>query len=68
MLKPRKPSKSMPLKIIGLCLCRVEVNVAISRAQCMAVIVYSQELLNSVPNNIEQITIMNMFCQLVKDQ
>lgn len=43
------------------------INVAVSRAQCMAVIVYSPALLDSVPNNIEQITMMNLFCQLVKD-
>lgn len=44
------------------------INVAISRAQCMAVIVYSPALLDSVPNNIEQIAMMNMFCQLVKNR
>ena len=43
------------------------INVAVSRAQCMAVIVYSPALLESVPGNIEQISMMNMFCQLVKD-
>lgn len=42
------------------------INVAVSRAQCMAVIVYSPALLDSVPGNIEQISMMNMFCQLVK--
>ncbi|HDP0036558.1 TPA: TM0106 family RecB-like putative nuclease [Legionella pneumophila] len=42
-------------------------NVAVSRAQCMAIIVYSPALLESVPTNIEQITMMNMFCQLVKE-
>ncbi|HBI5657163.1 TPA: TM0106 family RecB-like putative nuclease [Legionella pneumophila] len=44
------------------------INVAVSRAQCMAVIVYSPALLESVPGNIEQISMMNMFCQLVKDR
>ncbi|WP_131775173.1 TM0106 family RecB-like putative nuclease [Legionella cincinnatiensis] len=44
------------------------INVAISRAQCMAIIVYSPALLDSVPNNIEQIAMMNMFCQLVNDR
>lgn len=43
------------------------INVAVSRAQCMAVIVYSPALLDSVPRNIEQITRMNMLCQLVKN-
>lgn len=43
------------------------INVAVSRAQCMAIIVYSPALLESIPANIEQITMMNMFCQLVKN-
>lgn len=43
------------------------INVAVSRAQCMAIIVYSPALLEAVPNNIEQISMMNMFCQLVKN-
>ena len=41
------------------------INVAVSRAQCLAVIVYSPALLESVPGNIEQISMMNMFCRLV---
>lgn len=43
------------------------INVAVSRAQCMAVIVYSPVLLESVPGTIEQIAMMNMFCQLVNE-
>ncbi|MFO8646149.1 TM0106 family RecB-like putative nuclease [Legionella pneumophila] len=41
------------------------INVAVSRAQCMAIVVYSPALLDSVPSNVEQITMMNLFCQLV---
>lgn len=41
------------------------INVAISRAQCMAIVVYSPALLETVPNSIEQIEMMNMFCRLV---
>ncbi|MGM9370893.1 TM0106 family RecB-like putative nuclease [Legionella pneumophila] len=41
------------------------INVAVSRAQCMALVVYSPALLDSVPSNVEQITMMNLFCQLV---
>ena len=44
------------------------INVAVSRAQCMAVIVYSPALLESVPGNIEQISMMNMFCRLVGER
>ncbi|QRN03553.1 TM0106 family RecB-like putative nuclease [Legionella sp. MW5194] len=40
-------------------------NVAISRAQCLAIVVYSPALLDSVPGTIEQIARMNLFCQLV---
>ncbi|WP_298628045.1 TM0106 family RecB-like putative nuclease [uncultured Legionella sp.] len=42
------------------------INVAISRAQCLVIVVYSPALLETVPNNIEQIAMMNMFCRLVK--
>lgn len=46
---------------------RNRMNVAVSRAQCMAIIVYSPALLESIPATIEQITMMNMFCQLVNE-
>ncbi|KTD44662.1 TM0106 family RecB-like putative nuclease [Legionella quateirensis] len=39
-------------------------NVAISRAQCLVVVVYSPALLETVPNSIEQIAMINMFCRL----
>ncbi|RUR08082.1 TM0106 family RecB-like putative nuclease [Legionella sp. km772] len=42
-------------------------NVAISRAQCMAIIVYSPALLQSGPRNVEQLSMMNMFCNLVQE-
>jgi uncharacterized protein len=42
------------------------INVAISRAQCLVIVVYSPALLETVPNNIEQIAMMNMFCRLVR--
>lgn len=42
------------------------INVAISRAQCMAIVIYSPALLETVPTNIEQIAMMNIFCQLVE--
>lgn len=40
-------------------------NVAISRAECMAIVVYSPALLDTVPNNLEQIALMNIFCKLI---
>ncbi|PWY55009.1 helicase [Legionella qingyii] len=42
------------------------INVAISRAQCLAIVVYSPFLLDAIPTNIEQIAMMNVFCQLVR--
>jgi predicted RecB family nuclease len=42
-------------------------NVAISRAQCLAVVVYSPALLETTPTTIEQIAMMNMFCKLVSN-
>ncbi len=40
-------------------------NVAISRAQSLVVVVYSPALLEVSPNNIEQLSQINLFCQLV---
>lgn len=45
---------------------RNRLNVAVSRAQCLAVVVYSPALLESVPKTIEQMALMNVFCQLVR--
>ncbi|RUR19924.1 TM0106 family RecB-like putative nuclease [Legionella sp. km535] len=42
-------------------------NVAISRAQCLVVVVYSPALLETVPNSIDQIAMMNLFCRLTGD-
>ncbi|MBN9227264.1 MULTISPECIES: TM0106 family RecB-like putative nuclease [Legionella] len=43
------------------------INVAVSRAQCLAIVVYSPSLLDAIPTNVEQIAMMNVFCQLVKN-
>lgn len=40
------------------------INVAISRAQCMAIVVYSPALLDVSPTTIEQLAMMNIMCQL----
>ena len=42
------------------------INVAVSRAQCMAVVVYSPSLLETVASNIEQLEMVNLFCRLVE--
>ena len=42
------------------------INVAISRAQCLAVVVYSPVLLDTPVGDIKQLALINLFCQLVR--
>lgn len=42
------------------------INVAISRAQCMAIVVYSPTLLDTKVSNIQQMAELNVFCQLIR--
>lgn len=44
------------------------INVAVSRAQCMAVVVYSPTLLETAASNVEQLGMVNLFCRLVNDK
>lgn len=41
------------------------INVAISRAQCMAIVVYSPALLEVSPTTLEQLAMINVICQLL---
>ncbi|CEG60024.1 putative helicase [Legionella micdadei] len=41
------------------------INVAISRAQCMAIVTYSPTILETIVNNIIQMGQINMFCRLI---
>ena len=41
------------------------INVAISRAQCMAIVVYSPTLLETTASNLKQLEMANLFCKLV---
>ena len=41
------------------------INVAVSRAQCMTVVVYSPALLETSARNIEQLGMVNLFCRLI---
>jgi predicted RecB family nuclease len=41
------------------------INVAISRAQTLAIVVYSPALLEATANNTEQLALINLFCNLV---
>jgi superfamily I DNA and/or RNA helicase len=43
-------------------------NVAISRAQCMAVIVANPELVDTAVMKVEQITKLNVYCRLVNHE
>ena len=42
------------------------INVAVSRAQCMAIVTYSPSLLETTVSNTEQLGMVNLFCRLVK--
>lgn len=41
------------------------INVAVSRAQCLVIIVYSQGLLEATASNLKQLKMINLFCKLV---
>ncbi|MCL9684951.1 TM0106 family RecB-like putative nuclease [Legionella maioricensis] len=41
------------------------INVAISRAQCLAIVVYSPTLLDTKVSTIQQVAELNVFCQLI---
>jgi len=44
---------------------RNRINVAISRAQCLAVVVADPRISQAVPGSIEEMTLLNLFCKLV---
>ena len=41
------------------------INVAVSRAECMAIVVYSPTLLETAASNVKQLELVNLFCRLV---
>ena len=41
------------------------INVAVSRSQCLAIIVYSKTLLETSASNLKQLEMVNLFCKLV---
>jgi predicted RecB family nuclease len=45
---------------------RNRLNVAISRAQCVAIIIFNERLLLASTNSIEEMKLMNNFCKLLK--
>ena len=44
------------------------INVAVSRAQCMAIVVYSPVLLETSASNVEQLGLVNLFCRLINQR
>ncbi|KTD71782.1 putative RNA helicase [Legionella steelei] len=42
------------------------INVAVTRAQCMAIIIYSPLLFDTCANNLDQMEKISLFCQLTK--
>ena len=50
----------------GFLFSRNRLNVAISRAQCVAIIIFNEKLLLASTNSIEEMKLMNNFCKLLK--
>jgi hypothetical protein len=50
---------------LGFILDRNRINVAISRAQCLAVVVGDPRITNSPTGSIEEMKLLNLFCKLV---
>lgn len=49
---------------LGFILDRNRVNVAISRAQCLAVVVADPRIAATAPGSLDEMTIINLFCKL----
>ena len=46
---------------------RNRVNVAISRAQCLAVVVADPRIASSTPGSLDEMKLINLFCKLTDD-
>jgi len=44
---------------------RNRINVAISRAQCLAVVVADPRISQAVPGSIDEMRLLNLFCKLL---
>ena len=52
---------------LGFILDRNRINVAISRAQCLAVVVADPRIASAAAGSISEMSLINLFCKLVKD-
>jgi superfamily I DNA and/or RNA helicase len=51
---------------LGFILDRNRVNVAISRAECLAVVVADPRIATTAPNSLDEMKLINIFCKLTK--
>ena len=51
---------------LGFILDRNRINVAISRAQCLAVVVADPRIAGTTPSTLDEMTLINLFCKVVK--
>lgn len=51
---------------LGFILDRNRINVAISRAQCLAVVVGDPRIAGTTPSTLDEMTLINLFCKVVK--
>jgi uncharacterized protein len=50
---------------LGFILDRNRINVAISRAQCLAVIVADPRIVGNIPGSLDEMMLINLFCKMV---
>lgn len=58
-------SPSDLMRYLALILDRNRVNVAISRAQCLAVVVADPQIADTTPSSLDEMVLINLFCKLI---